>query len=195
MKERNILDLIKSRFEKEPKHIFLEDIEGQKFTFFDLYKFVLKLNNYFTKKNIKTQDKVVVVFENSLLLSLLFLGITSTQRIFVPINPSSGKEEFNYILEKLKPSLIITEDIYKKKIKKKFDKKTIKIKNHKNFLDQIYEYKDKTVKSKNKKNISEILFTSGSTGKPKAIILTHDSIMNNLLGIYKQIKFKKKKII
>ncbi len=193
MKERNILDLIKSRFEKEPKHIFLEDIEGQKFTFFDLYKFVLKLNNYFTKKNIKTQDKVVVVFENSLLLSLLFLGITSTQRIFVPINPSSGKEEFNYILEKLKPSLIITEDIYKKKIKKKFDKKTIKIKNHKNFLDQIYEYKDKTVKSKNKKNISEILFTSGSTGKPKAIILTHDSIMNNLLGIYKQIKFKKNK--
>ena len=50
MKERNILDLIKSRFKKKPKHIFLEDVEGQKFTFFDLYKFILKLNNYFTKK-------------------------------------------------------------------------------------------------------------------------------------------------
>ena len=99
MKERNIHDLIKSRFKKKPKHIFLEDVEGQKFTFFDLYKFILKLNNYFTKKKIKTQDKIVVVFENSLLLTLLFLGITSTQRIFVPINPSSGKQEFNFILK------------------------------------------------------------------------------------------------
>ena len=84
-----------------------------------------------------------------MVLSLLFLGITSTQRIFVPINPSSGKEEFNFILKKLKPSLIITEDIYKKKIKKTLNNKTIKIKSHKNFINQIYKYKDKTIKSKN----------------------------------------------
>ena len=171
----------------------MEDVEGQKFSFFDLYKFIVKLNNYFTKKKIKTQDKVVVVLENSALLTLLFLGIISTQRIFVPINPSSGKEEFNFILKKLKPSLIITEDIYKKKIKKIFNNKTIIIKIHENFINQIYKYKDKTIKSKNIKNISEILFTSGSTGKPKAIILTHESMMNNLLGIYRKIKFKKNK--
>ena len=90
--------------------------------------------------------------------------------------------------------MIITEDIYKKKIKKTLNNKTIKIKSHKNFINQIYKYKDKTIKSKNIKNISEILFTSGSTGKPKAIILTHDSMMNNLLGIYRKLNLKKIKL-
>ena len=50
MNVRNIYELIKDRFKKRPKHIFLEDVEGQKFSFFDLYKFIVKLNNYFTKK-------------------------------------------------------------------------------------------------------------------------------------------------
>ena len=48
-------------------------------------------------------------------------------------------------------------------------------------------------KLSNINNIAEILFSSGSTGKPKAIVLTHASMMHNLIGIYKQIKFEKNK--
>tara|TARA_B110000483_G_scaffold243195_1_gene331799 strand:- start:2639 stop:4132 length:1494 start_codon:yes stop_codon:yes gene_type:complete len=191
--KKNILNLIQNQCKKKPNHIFLEDIDGRKFDLKKIYSFILKFNNFINKKKIKHQTKIFVILENSNLLTLLFLAITSSQRIFVPINPSSGNDEINYIFKKLKPKIIITEKLFIKKIPKNFKKKIIEIKSEDKFISEIFKNKDKRIKLSNINNIAEILFSSGSTGKPKAIVLTHASMMHNLIGIYKQIKFEKNK--
>tara|TARA_Y200000002_G_scaffold356768_2_gene338789 strand:- start:803 stop:2197 length:1395 start_codon:yes stop_codon:yes gene_type:complete len=158
-----------------------------------LHDFVLKFNFYLEQQKIKQQDKIFVILENSALLTALFFGITCAQRIFVPINPSSGRKEINYIFNKIKPNLIISDSENIFKIPRNLKNKIIKINNNNFFFNKIFSLEKKSIESVKKDNIAEILFTSGSTGKPKAIVLNHHSIMHNLDGIYKKIKFKKNK--
>ncbi len=191
--ETNIYKLLYKQFKQKPNHRYLNPLDQGEFSLEKLHDFVLKFNFYLDEKKIKKQDKIFVIFENSTLLTCLFYGITCSQRIFVPINPSSGNEEINYICKKIKPDLIIGDSEFIFKIPKKFNNKIIKIDDDKSFLEKILSKKSKYIKYVNKNNVAEILFTSGSTGKPKAIILTHESIMHNLYGIYKKIKFKHNK--
>jgi len=191
--KKNILNLIQNQYKKKPNHIYLEGVDGRKFDLKEIYSFILKFNNFLNKKKVKHQAKIFIILENSNLLTLLFLAITSTQRIFVPINPSSGKDEIKFICNKLKPKIIITEKLFIKKIPKNFKKKLVEINNEESFISEIFKNKDKKIRLSNINNIAEILFSSGSTGKPKAVVLTHASMMHNLIGIYKAIKFKNNK--
>ena len=191
--ENNIYKLLYKQFRLKPNHNYLSPLDAPDISLKELHDFVLKFNFYLEQKKIKKQDKVFVILENSALLTSLFFGIICTQRIFVPINPSSGKEEINYIFNKIKPNLIIINPQYATKVPIKFKKKIIKIHNDNLFLSKIFSLKKKPIKSIKKNNIAEILFTSGSTGKPKAIVLSHESITHNLDGILKKIKFKKNK--
>ena len=191
--ENNIYNLLKKQFKLKPEHKYLNSIESSELTIRELHNFVLKFNFYLNKKNIEKQGKIFVIFENCKLLTCLFYGITSSQRIFVPINPSSGKDEIKYIFNKIKPNLILTDSEFYFKIPKEYKSKIIKIKNHDNFLNEIFNQSLKNITQVYKNNVAQILFTSGSTGKPKAIVLSHESIMHNLYGINKKIKFKKNK--
>lgn len=191
--QTNIYKLLRKQFKQKPNHRYLNSLDQLEFSLEKLHDFVLRFNFYLQEKKIKKQDKIFVIFENSAILTCLFYGVTCSQRIFVPINPSSGNDEINYICKKIKPDLIIGDSEYIFKIPKKFKNKTIQIDDSKNFLEEILNKKSKSIKSINKSNVAEILFTSGSTGKPKAIVLTHESIMHNLYGIYRKIKFKNNK--
>ena len=191
--EKNIYKLLQKQVKSNPRHVYLDSVDNLKFTLEELHNFVLKFNNYLEKKKIKKQEKIFVVFENSPLLTLLFYGIICSQRIFVPINPSTGSEEIKYIYKKIQPKLIILDNQFKSKFSKKLKNKMISIENHNFFTKSIFNENQLLIKSVRNKNVAEILFTSGSTGKPKAIVLTHESMMSNLYGIYKKIKFDHKK--
>ena len=191
--ETNIYRLLHKQFKKKPNHKYLSPLDHPEFSLEKIHEFILKFNFFLDEKKIRKQDKIFVIFENSALLTCLFYGITCSQRVFVPLNPSLGNEEIKYICKKIKPNLIIGDSEYIYKIPKHFNNKTIKVDDSKNFLENIFNKPSKFIKSISKSNIAEILFTSGSTGKPKAIVLTHESIMHNLYGIYKKIKFKNNK--
>ena len=92
---KNIFGIIKRSSILYPNKIFLKDINKEfNFTYKNTLEFIYKLNNYFFFNKIKKKEKIIVIFDNSVLLSLLFLGITSTNRVFVPVNPDIGKYEF-----------------------------------------------------------------------------------------------------
>ncbi len=193
MQKKNIFQLLSKQFKFNSDHNYLDSVDDIKFTIGELYNFVLKFNTYLKKKKIKEQDKIFVIFENSAILTLLFYGIICSQRIFIPINPSSSLEEIKYICKKIKPNLIIFDNQFKSKLLKRFKGKFVNINNQNSFIKKISNESPTKIESTDKKNIAEILFTSGSTGKPKAIVLTHESILSNLYGIHKKIKFKNNK--
>ena len=191
--EENLYNLLNKQYKKKPNHNYLEGIDGRKFTLTNVFNFVQKLNFFLNKKKIKKQEKVFVIFENSALLTLLFFGTVCSQRIFVPINPSSGNEEIDYICRKVNPKIIISDEEYLSKIPKRFKDKTISVVDQNDFIDNIFINKSEKIKHTKKGNIAEILFSSGSTGNPKAIVLTNKNIIHNLNGINKKIKFQKNK--
>ena len=191
--EENLYNLLNKQYKKKPNHNYLESIDGRKFTLTNVFNFVQKFNFFLNKKKIKKQEKVFVIFENSALLTLLFFGTVCSQRIFVPINPSSGNEEIDYICRKVNPKIIISDEEYLSKIPKRFKDKAISVVDQNDFIDNIFINKSEKIKQTKGGNIAEILFSSGSTGNPKAIVLTNKNIIHNLNGINKKIKFQKNK--
>ena len=90
----------------------------------ELKKYISKFNHFF-KKKILDHKKVLLIAENSNLTALIIICILANNRICIPINPKSSKEEIEYIAKDSKAVNLIFEKKFEKKInflnlKKKF---------------------------------------------------------------------------
>lgn len=188
---KNIFRLVEKTSNLYPNKVFLKDTNKKyNITYQNTLNFIYKLNNYLLKNKIKKKEKIIVIFDNSIILSLLFLGITSTNRVFVPINPEIGKFEFQNILKTSDAKFSIIDKIYQKKFSKLLKKETIYIDSHIEFIRKILS-EEKRNFDKKFSDLCEILYTSGSTGNPKGVMLTHKSIMANIDGLEKRLNLKK----
>lgn len=162
----------------------------------DILRIIRKFGYFLNKIKVFENKKIVVIFDNSKSLVLLFLSIIYNQRIFIPIDPNSTIFEIEYIIKKTKPSLIIVDKNLQKKVqlkKSNIEKIYLQENIFWNSLDKNYDEKKQKFNLK-KDQISQILFTSGSTGKPKGVILTHESMITNLIGLYKGFGIKSKNL-
>jgi acyl-CoA synthetase (AMP-forming)/AMP-acid ligase II len=192
----NISSLISYSSKKFKDNAFIKYLDSKKYiSFSKLEQLKIKMNIFLNSLKIYEDSKIVVLMDNCPLLVLLFLIIPGSKRIFIPLNPNAGFEEIKYIIHSTKPKLLIVNRAFIFKIKKITIKKII-ISEDSKFINRILNSKEKIEDIKKKKNfknaIAQILFTSGSTGKPKGVPITHENIINNLIGLTERLKFKKK---
>ena len=179
--------------EVDPKRPFLKWLKPGKPTYSwgDIKERIFKLSSKI-QSLIKEGDRCLILSENRPYWLIADIAVMNAGGISVPIFTTYSSNDYEYILNDCKPSLIIVSnnDQFKK------------IKDHVNLNEQkIISFEEietdslliqniineenykKEINNKLKRNMPAcIIYTSGTSGNPKGVILSHGGILSNCEG-------------
>ena len=200
---KEINSLTELYFEKceevNPKKPFLKWLKPGKPTYSweDIKEKIFKLS-YKIKSLIKDGDRCLILSENRPYWLIADIAVMNAGGISVPIFTTYSSNDYEYILNDCKPSLIIVSNQNQfKKIKNYVNSKIQKIISFEEIEADSLLIKNILEEKNYKKNINKnlkrnmpacIIYTSGTSGKPKGVILSHGGILSNCEGAVELLK-------
>ena len=164
----NIFQLVKNlkKIKRKIIHSFHQNISlsGE-----ELYFSILNVNNLFKKIQFNKNDKIAILYENSIEYVILSFFIFLKNCTLVPINPNLKKNEINNILKLSNAKFIFSKNNHKFICKNIFFK----------FTHQIIIENTKFIFIKKKINYLLLLYTSGSTGIPKGALISEQNLFHH----------------
>jgi len=179
--------------EVDPKRPFLKWLKPGKPTYSwgDIKERIFKLSSKI-KSLIREGDRCLILSENRPYWLISDLAVMNAGGISVPIFTTYSSNDYEYILNDCKPSLIIVSNNDQfKKIKKHVNLSEQKLISFEEIdadsllIQNILENKNykKEINNKLKRNMPAcIIYTSGTSGNPKGVILSHGGILSNCEG-------------
>ena len=165
--------------------------ENQTYTWGNIKERIFKLSHRI-KSIIKKGDRCLILSENRPYWLMSDIAIMNAGGISVPIFTTYSSNDYQYILNDCKPSLIIVSNNDQfKKIKNYINLQTQKIISFESVEAESLLVKDilneknyeKKINQSLKRNMPAcIIYTSGTSGNPKGVILSHGGILSNCEG-------------
>lgn len=162
-------------------------IQGEeKWTFSEVDDRCNQFAHYLLESGFKKGDTIVTICTNSIESIIMTYGVAKAGLIYVPINPGISFEEKKYILNQVKPKLIIGDEQLLKdqfSVYKEFATTIILNGSFEDFYQLFHEYPsgEPTVQISDRET-AQIMFTSGTTGNPKGVMISHLAVYFASLG-------------
>jgi len=197
MKINKLNSLIELYFNKceevDDDKLFLKWLKPEKptYTWGDVKERIFKLS-YKIKSLIKEGDRCLILSENRPYWLMSDIAIMNAGGISVPIFTTYSSNDYEYILNDCKPSLIIVSNNDQfKKIKDYINPQVQEIISFEEIETESLLIKDilneKSYEKKINKGLKRnmpacIIYTSGTTSNPKGVVLSHGGILSNCEG-------------
>ena len=162
--------------------------EKQNYTWKDVKERIFKLS-YKIKSIIKEGDRCLILSENRPYWLMSDIAIMNAGGISVPIFTTYSSNDYEYILNDCKPSLIIVSNNNQfKKIKNYINPQVQEIISFEEIETESLLIKDILNEKNYEKKINKglkrnmpacIIYTSGTTSNPKGVVLSHGGILSN----------------
>ncbi|WP_445454938.1 amino acid adenylation domain-containing protein [Flavobacterium sp. HNIBRBA15423] len=173
-RDQTVLDLFNTQVQSNPGKDAVH-FKDKKLTYKELDVVSNQLANVLLNKGVTTDTLVPICVDRSLEMIIGILGILKAGGAYVPIDPRYPQNRIDYILDDVKPTIILTESSYKPFFN------SIESLN----LDDVAIYKNALTSSPNikipKNSLAYVIYTSGTTGNPKGVMNQHDGIYNRLV--------------
>ena len=200
----SVLDLIYKQIKQRPSQPALHYLEDDVFVPITYHEMALGAERLtvYIQEHCEPGDNVVIWANNCWQWAITDLAIQLADAVSVPVYPTAGEDQLEYIFNDSKPVLIFVDSLTDARVKavKGIDsvKKVIS-------FEKLQEVKSDDILTefndvmnglpevamindpnwvKDRLNLPlTTLYTSGTTGIPKAVPLTHNNIVQNFLGI------------
>ena len=160
-------------------------------SYLDLDKDSNKMANTFLNMGVEKGDRIILCLEKSLIFVVACLALHKIGAVSVPLNPGSKKSEISYLVNDVRPKLILAGTQQSKLIKEISDGiDIIEINAGRAYqnLDFFRSASDNinhnlTGTKIESKDPGLIIYTSGTTGKPKGAVLTQKNLVHDAENI------------
>ncbi|MCR3759922.1 amino acid adenylation domain-containing protein [Clostridium felsineum] len=185
--EATISELFEQQVKKNGNNIALI-FEDEEITYKKLNVKANQVARRLRKMKVNRNDKVALLFENSVEMIVAILAVLKSGGAYVPLDSQMPEERINSIIEDSNSKILLTHSVlynYQTRIPKlNLDD------------DKLYFGEENNLeKVTSPEDLAYIIYTSGTTGKPKGVMIQHKAILNTILWRKKEYNLSEKDVV
>jgi long-subunit acyl-CoA synthetase (AMP-forming) len=182
---KDVHTILSEKAQQHPSKAYIESPDQeQNITFEQTNTLCNRVANFLKLQDIKSNDKIALIGENSIETLIIFLGVLNYGAIVNPINVEESKEDIYRLLNLAKPRIVFhgkeltfDESKYRADLWQPYSYSDVESGPENEFFSSLNRYSPKFQShSQDKDGLSTLIFTSGTTAMPKGVVNTRESI-------------------